>query len=197
MKNEQWHPTLIGTETFALLNLDHPSVEARVIAEMEAGVDVYYDRRWGATAILTDWMSKNQSLFAGKKVLILGAGVGAETVLLGKHAEHVWLNDLAPTSLELCEEQMRQNGLTNFTNLVGRYESLDLPAVDLVVGSFLIYNDDTFEAMERFLSAHQGDVILVNERLAPFPKFLKTKEHSIIFDIDGAVGVHLSPNSSV
>lgn len=192
MAEELWKKTAIGENQFFLMNLDHPFVEARVIAEMESGVDVYYDRRWGATGILTQWMAQNLPYFQEKRVLALGAGVGAETLILGKYAEHIWINDLAPAALELCAEQMEKNDLANFTNLLGRYEDLALPEVDLVVGGFLIYNDDTLAAMEAFLASHAGDVILVNERLAPFPKFLKEHEHEIIFDIDGAVGVLLS-----
>ena len=126
------------------------------MAEMEAGVDVYYDRRWGATAILTNWLGEHRELFEGKKVLALGVGVGEESLLLGKYGKHIWLNDLAPVSLELCAEQMEENGLSNFTSLVGRYEQLDLPQVDLVVGGFLIYNEETCAAMEAFLKEHQG-----------------------------------------
>ena len=186
-----WQQTKIGGQDFSLINLEHPEVDARVIAEMETGVEVYYDRRWSITQNFTEWLAKDLSLFAGKKVLILGAGVGAETVLLGQHAEHVWLNDLAPAALELCAEQMTQNGLSNFTCLLGRYEELSLPTVDLVVGSFLIYNDETLAAMQSFLQKHTDPVILVNERLAPFPKFLKSQPHSIAFQKEDAIGVFL------
>lgn len=188
---ELWEPTMIGEDSFYLMNLKHPRVENEVMAEMEAGVDVFYDRRWEATAILTDWFSNNLDLFRDKKILILGAGVGAETLILSKYAKHVWINDLAPTAIDLCAEQLEKNEFSNFTSLVGTYETLDLPKVDLVVASFLIYNEDTFIAMREFLSEHQGQVILMNEQLAPFPKFLELERHEIIFEIDGAVGVLL------
>lgn len=190
MANQKWQSARVGDQEFRLLNLEHPSVEQRVMAEMESGVEVYYDRRWSATAVLTDWLGGHLSLIEGQKVLILGVGVGAESLLIGKKGEHVWLNDLAPTALELCAEQMRENHLENFTLLAGNYEQVALPEVDLVVGSFLIYNSDTFQAMEKFLASHQGQMILVNERLAPFPKFLKNHSHQILFeDENGAVGV--------
>ncbi|WP_411845757.1 methyltransferase domain-containing protein [Roseibacillus persicicus] len=186
----EYHQTQVGSDRFWLMNLDHPAVEQKVMAEMEEGVEVYYDRRWGATAVLTDWLAQNLSLVTDQNILILGAGVGAETLLLGNYGKHVWLNDLAPTALELCAEQMTRNKLSNFTLLEGRYEQLNLPKVDLVVGSFLIYNDETHAAMENFLRKHEGRVILVNERLAPFPKFLKNHDHEIVFeDESGAVGV--------
>ena len=193
MADELWTSKNVGGEEFQLMNLEHSSVDKRVMAEMDAGVDVYYDRRWLATSILTDWLGEHRALFEGKKVLALGVGVGEESLLLGMYGEHIWLNDLAPVSLELCAEQMEENGLSNFTLLAGRYEQLKLPKVDLVIGGFLIYNDETCAAMEAFLKGHKGQVILVNERLAPFPDFLERHAHEIIFDDEsGAVGVLLT-----
>lgn len=192
MNRERWYEEQVGGESFQLLNLEHPTVEKQVMAEMATGVDVYYDRRWTATGVLTDWLGENLNVFSNKDILVVGAGVGAEGLLLAKHGRKVYLNDLAPTALELSAEQMKKNELSNYELLLGRYEQLDLPKVDLVVAGFLIYNTDTLASMETFLKGHQGQLILVNERLAPFPKFLKNHEHTIIFeDESGAVGVLL------
>ena len=71
----------------------------------------------------------------------------------------------------------------------GRYEELDLPEVDLIVASFLVYNDDTYHAMNAFMDEYQGDIILVNEPLDPFPKFLAKRSHQILFKEGSAIGV--------
>jgi predicted nicotinamide N-methyase len=184
-----FEPATIGAETFSLMNLTHPRVEKKIIAEMSSGVAVYYDQRWSATAILTEWLANNIGLFRDKRVLILGAGIGAETLILGRHASHIWVNDLAPTALVLCTEQLHENGITSATSLCGKYEDLNLPEVDLVVASFLVYNSETHRAMSRFMDQHQGQIILVNERLAPFPRLLKERKHRILFEEDSAVGV--------
>ncbi|MEZ7919719.1 MAG: methyltransferase domain-containing protein [Akkermansiaceae bacterium] len=185
-------PYLIGSETFALMELKHPQVEQEIIAEMSQGIDVYYDRRWATTGVLTEWFAQNTDLFLGKRVLIIGAGIGAETLILGRHASHIWINDISPTALTLCQEQLKENGIENATSLVGRYEELDLPEVDLVVASFLVYNDDTYRSMSTYMDQHQGNLILVNERLAPFPKLLKEREHRILFEKGAAVCAHFS-----
>ena len=171
------------------MNLNHPRVEKEIIAEMSTGIAVYYDQRWSATAILTDWLSKKIDLFRDKRVLILGAGVGAETLILGRHAKQIWINDLAPTALTLCTEQLHENGILEATSLCGKYQELDLPEVDLVVASFLVYNNDTYHAMSAFMDQHQGEIILVNERLAPFPKLLSERPHRILFEEEAALGV--------
>lgn len=189
MSSPLFESSTIGSETFALMNLNHPRVEKDIMAEMSTGIDVYYDRRWDATAILTDWLAKNIDLFRDKRVLILGAGIGAETLILGRHASQIWINDLSPTSLALCQEQLEENGITTAISLPGRYEELDLPETDLVVASFLVYNNDTYRAMSSFMDDHQGDLILVNERLAPFPKLLGERPHKIVFEKDSALGV--------
>lgn len=184
-----FQPVSIGTETFFFMNLTHPRVEKEIMTEMGHGIDVYYDRRWDATAVLTDWLAQNTDIFRGKRALILGAGVGAETLILGRHAEHIWINDLSPTALALCAEQLSENKIHNFTTLVGRYEQLNLPTVDLVVASFLVYNDDTYRSMSRFMDHHKGDFILVNEPLAPFPRLLDERTHQVLFEKGSAIGV--------
>lgn len=154
---------------------------------------VFYDRRWDITEVLNRWLLENLDLIRGKRVLILGAGVGAESVVIGKYCSHVWLNDLAPAAVELCAEQMDQNGLNNYTILLGSYEAMDLPEVDLVVSCFLIYDAKTLRAMRAFLGNHQGAVLLVNERLKAFRQFLKSEEHTVVFDQeDGSVGIYLN-----
>jgi predicted nicotinamide N-methyase len=192
MSTELWEETCIGQEHYTLMNLEHPHVSERVRSDMDAGVAVYYDRRWSITKVLTAWLLENVEVFRGKRVLVLGAGVGAEALVLARHAAHVWVNDLAPAALELCAEQLNKNGLHNYTELLGRYEAIDFPEVDLVVAGFLIYNKDTLAAMRAFLARHQGDVLLVNERLKAFRTFLKTEPHEVIFDLDdGSVGILL------
>jgi predicted nicotinamide N-methyase len=176
-------PCLISSETFSLMELNHPRVEQEIIAEMKQGIDVYYDQRWDTTGILTEWLAHHTDIFLGKRVLILGA----ETLILGRHADHIWINDLSPTALSLCQEQLKENGINTATSLVGRFEKIDLPEVDLVVASFFVYNNDTYQSMTTFMDRHPGEIILVNERLAPFPRLLKERKHRLLFEKEAAV----------
>lgn len=171
---------------YSLLDLDQKEVEKRIIADMEAGVDVYYDRRWEVTAFLTEWLENNQKVYAGRKILILGAGVGAESLVLGRQAETVYLNDLSPVALELCAEQMEHNGLTNYHNLLGSYQEIELPRVDLVVASFLVYNRETLDAIQAFMSGNKAKFILMNEKLKEFKSLLKAFPHEVLFEEEGA-----------
>ena len=83
----------IGSEEYLLLDLDQRAVELRVMEDMDAGVDVYYDRRWEVTGLLTEWLEGNHGVYEGKRVLVLGAGVGIETAVLGRLAGRLFIND--------------------------------------------------------------------------------------------------------
>lgn len=186
----EWLASEVGGKKFNLLNLEHPKVEKLVMEEMANGVKVYYDRRWEVTKVLTDWLSENHSIVEERKILVLGVGIGAESLLLGQLAEHVWLNDLAPIALDLCAKQMEHNSLHNFTLLPGRYEELALPEVDIVVGSFLVYEKETRAAMNAFLDHFEGEVILVNESLPDFKELVAERSGNIIFkNEEGMLGV--------
>ena len=46
--------------------------------EIDAGIDVYYDRRWKATERFARLLYEQPSLVSDKRILILGAGAGVE-----------------------------------------------------------------------------------------------------------------------
>ncbi len=180
---------VIGGESFQLMNLKDQEVEKRIIDEMGQGISVFYDRRWEVTSLLTYWLGKNVELFEGKRGLVLGAGVGAETLLLGRWAGELFLNDLSPVALELCVEQLEQNAIRAAGVIGGRYEEEDLPEVDFTVGSFLVYDDETLASMREYLETgmnENGGVILMNENLPAFQRLCGEVSYQTIFEKDGA-----------
>lgn len=165
----RWKPKKLGEESFEILDLRDPEIERRILGEMDAGVDVYYDRRWEATERFSTWLLEHPETIRGKNVLALGAGIGLETLAIGKLCRHLWINDLAPVSVELCAEQLRQNGLENFTSLPGSMTEIPIPEeIDLVVACFLIYEDETRAAMTTFLDRFPGEILVAN---GPLPAF--------------------------
>jgi len=80
----------------------------------------------------------------------------------------MYLNDLSPTALELCQLQLEKNEITNHETLIGRYEELKLPSVDLVVASFLVYNTETLTAIRSYIQTMQCQFLLMNENLKEF-----------------------------
>lgn len=170
----RWLPRTLGEERFEILDLRDPAIERRILGEMDAGIDVYYDRRWEATERFSRWLLEHPEIVRGKRVLALGAGIGLETLAIGRLCEHLWINDLAPVSVELCGEQLRHNGIHDFTPLPGSMTEISLPeAIDVAVACFLIYEDETRAAMHAFANRFSGEILVAN---GPLPAFREWRE---------------------
>ena len=163
----------LAEHRFQLLNLDHPDIAARVLGDIDAGIAVYYDSRWDLTTRFCHFLLAHPAWVAGRSVLVLGAGVGLETLVIARLCTTLYLNDRAPGALDLCAQQLRQNGITDFTCLCGSYETLDLPPVDLLVGCYLVYNRDTAAAMRQLLARPTPPVLLGNGNLLSWQSLLR------------------------
>lgn len=147
----------IGGERFRQLDLDHPEIEVKILAEMSAGVAVYYDRHWPFTREYCHFLLRHPDLVAGRKVMVVGAGVGMEAVVAGRLADRIWINDRAPVALELQERQLHENRVTGIGLVPGSFADLDLPPeVDLVMGCFIVYDAETAGAVESMLARNHS-----------------------------------------
>ncbi|HSR41457.1 MAG TPA: hypothetical protein VLL48_04790 [Longimicrobiales bacterium] len=136
----------LGERTFLRLDLGHPEIEARILEEISAGVDVYYDRLWPFTRAFCRTLLRQPDLVAGRDVLVVGAGVGLEAVVVGRMGGRPWINDRAPVALELCRRQLRENGVDVAGTVPGSFADLQLPPVDVVVACFVVYDEETRRA---------------------------------------------------
>lgn len=176
-----WSPITCGVHHFQRLNLDHPQITAHVLGDIEANIDVYYDRRWAITDRLCQFLLAEPLWVADQTVLVLGAGVGLETLVIGSLCTQLYINDLSDTALELCAWQLRQNGIEHYVCLPGRYEHLTLPAVDLIVGCFLVYNRNTLEAMRQLLTHRTPPILLANDNMPDFEKLVRETTRRVRF----------------
>lgn len=174
MPRSIWKTHTFNNNKFNLLDLDHPQVEQDIIKEIDSGVDVYYDRRWGLTQEFCEFLYEIPELFMNKDILIVGAGIGAETVVIGSMAKKLYINDLAPVALNYCAKQLRENNINNFETIPGNYGSMDIPDVDLAVACFCVYTSETMRAMKSFIEKSKSPVMIVNETLTDFVRLLKT-----------------------
>lgn len=148
------------------LNLEHPEVGRRILEEMSAGVDVYYDRVWGLTRRFCSFLLERPGLVEGRRVLVAGAGVGMEAVVTGLLARAVVVNDRAPVALELCMEQLERNGVRSRGRAPGPFQDVELDGIDLVLACFVVYDPETRAAMAALLRrCRERDVpaLLANE----------------------------------
>jgi predicted nicotinamide N-methyase len=194
-KGKKWLPVEVAGERFQLLNLDHPEVEGRILDEMRGGIDVYYDRRWSATEVFSRWLLANRSWIEARRVLIVGAGVGLETVVVGRLCRQLFVNDLAPVALDLCVEQLNKNGMAGAILCPGLLEEIHLPEVDLTVACFFVYSRETRSAIRDLADRTRSPILLVNENLSDFAKLLGELEGRWrdLFEADGARVILIEP----
>lgn len=173
MKDTIWTTHTFSGNIYYLLDFDHPQVEKDIIGEMDSGVDVYYDRRWGLTQEFCGFVYEIPELFKDKNIFFAGAGIGAETVVIGSLAKKLFINDLAPVALDYCAKQLLQNNISTFEKIVGSYGEIDIPDVDLTVACFCVYNSPTMKAMKSLIEKCKCPVLIVNDPLPAFVRLLK------------------------
>jgi predicted nicotinamide N-methyase len=174
-----WLSVDIAERCFHILNLDHPKISARILSDIDAGTAVYYDRRWRLTDRFCRFLLAEPAWVAGRTVLVLGAGVGLETLVIGSLCDKLYINDLSPVALELCARQLSQNGVVGVSCLPGRYEHLVLPPVDLLVGCFLVYNRDSASSMRSLLERRTPPVLLMNDNMSSWRTLVRQTSRQV------------------
>ncbi|MGE9294860.1 MAG: methyltransferase domain-containing protein [Puniceicoccales bacterium] len=192
---KKWQRESLGRHDYQVLNLDHPDFVNSVIEEIEQGeVGVYYDTRWKVCATFTRWLDDHADRFEGKRVLVLGCGVGTESLVVARYAAQTWCNDWSPVACHWCEEQMRANDL-KATFLPGSFAEIELPAVDWIIGSFLVYNPSTARTLADILQRQRAHTILANEPMPDWARFRKelTDYEVVEHDEHGMIVGEFSP----
>jgi predicted nicotinamide N-methyase len=173
MSQTLWINKNIGDNLFDLLNLDHPDIQSIILSDIKADMDVYYDERWNMTEAFSHFIFENPKWVENKTVMILGAGIGLETLIIGRLAHKIYLNDMSLIALDLCAKQLIQNGVHNYEVIHGRYEDLELPKVDIIIGCFLVYNTESYKSMKQFVENSHCPILLMNEPFSAFKKLIR------------------------
>ena len=97
-----WSSYTLAGHRFQLLNLDHPEIATRVLGDLDAGIAVYYDSRWDLTTRFCRFLLTHPAWIVGRSVLVLGAGIGLETLVIGRLCTTLYVNDRAPGWLGHC-----------------------------------------------------------------------------------------------
>lgn len=158
-----WTTEQIGPWEPKALNVDAPEFVQDVMGEISGGeVDVYYDTRWETSRLFAEWLLTQGDLLADRDVLVLGCGIGLEALSVARVARTTYCNDLSPVACRWCLRQLTANGLSGEA-LVGSYLEIEVPPVDVVVGSFLVYNDETAASLAGFVQKHDADAVFAND----------------------------------
>ena len=180
MSHSIWTKLTVNKKEFKLLDLDHPQIEKDILQEIKSGVEVYYDRRWELTQEFCGFVYEMPELFQNKNILIVGAGIGAETVIIGSMVKKLYINDIAPVALDYCARQLRENNITDIETIPGSYESIDITDIDLAVACFCVYNSATMRAMKSFIEKSENPVLIVNDPLPSFVRLMKSVEKKMM-----------------
>lgn len=162
----------LGSRDVEVLDLEHPEVAKRIIPDIEAGTKVYYDRRWRVSERLAEHLDEHPDQVRDRRVLVLGCGVGLEALAAAPYARGVVLNDLSATAVGLSMLQLERNGVDAVETVVGRYEDVRLPPVDVCIGSFLVYDPQTLDAMVALMERLPVPVLLANDPMDAFDDLL-------------------------
>ncbi|XP_073462318.1 histone-arginine methyltransferase METTL23 isoform X1 [Aquarana catesbeiana] len=107
---------------------------------------------WPCALVLAQYIWFHRSVITGKRVLEVGSGVSLPGVLAAKCAANVILSDSAamPQCLQNCSRSCRQNNLSGIPVIGLTWgeispDLLDLPPIDIVLGSDVFYEPKDFE----------------------------------------------------
>ena len=134
---------------------------------------------WPGSVVAAQEMKEYRSLFAGKRVLLLGSGVGVEAqaaAMLG--AKEVIATDIHPTTLKLCDYGAEQAGLSSIikTQVLDLNSIEPLPECDIMVVSDVLYNERlALLVIKRMVEALQSN---------PPPTILVTDSQRFVTDFD-------------
>jgi predicted nicotinamide N-methyase len=158
----------VAGRSLRAVDLDDARVLRRITEEVRAGLPVYYDRRWRLTEAFCRFLLERPGLVEGRRVLVAGAGVGLEAVVVGLLAGRVVVNERSFAALELAAEQLRLNGVEEFTVAPGSFAEVELEEIDAVVACFVVYDEETRAAVARLLdrASERGiPALLANEEI--------------------------------
>lgn len=101
----------------------------------------YFFRIWEAGVALADFLLHSSLDLSAKTILELGSGTGVTGVALATSGCRIIFSDYEPHALKLCERNCSDNGITNFTSILGDWRNFPeiSEKVDLVICSDVLY----------------------------------------------------------
>jgi SAM-dependent methyltransferase len=133
---------------------------------------------------MTERMLDDAGIEPGMRVLDIGCGPGAVSLMLSRrvgHQGHVFGVDRNPQMLELAREKARDAGVSNLTFIEGGFDVAfpERGALDAVVGRrVLMYQPDAAQAVAQLANAirrggviafHEHDMVAISDSRASLP----------------------------
>ena len=139
----EWEKTASVVETYwAVQNQGLALTEAPRIPQKPALLDPFGLVSWPGAVVAVQELYQRPQVVKGKKVLIVGAGVGLEAQACAQlGAKHVLATDIHPTTLQLLQYGAEQAGVQIETQRFDLFSSDPLPECDVMIVADVLYNE--------------------------------------------------------
>jgi methyltransferase-like protein 23 len=131
----------------------------------------YWSKIWPAALALCQWLKEHPSVYAGKTVLEMGAGLGLPSLFVATEADLVLCSDKDTKAMAYAKASANHNRYRNIVCLQINWMDSNIPlACDLLMLSDVNYEPEVFEGFRLLLQAYlaQGTEIILStpQRLA-------------------------------
>ena len=163
----------------------------------------FWAKVWPSSKAMMAYLEEQEELFAGKRVLEIGAGTGLPSFSIAKSAASVILSDHSEEAVELMEKNMAHLGLTNVKAMCLDWNHFpEEIKAEVVLLSDINYAPEQFSSLliliHRFLAENAVVIIATPQRLlgAPFVEALLPKviTNQLFYKEDVAIRILLLLN---
>ncbi|EMG37953.1 Putative methyltransferase [Desulfocurvibacter africanus PCS] len=180
-----FEPVKIGGHTLEILQLTNMGsyVEA-LAAQLTPGDSLelpFWAKIWRSSFLLSYFVQRLPA--EGRSMLEIGAGVGLCGLFAAKHGFDVTLTDIHPDALLFMRINILKNGLQERARVASADFTQDRlgQRFDIVLGSEVLYKEDTYRPLCKFLLDHVADtpeaeIVLAKEFTRKATKFFNLAE---------------------
>jgi predicted nicotinamide N-methyase len=127
----------------------------------------------------------------GLRVVELGCGLGAPSIVAARLGADVLATDEAPEALELVERSARENGLSVATGLLS-WDATDFSPFDLVLAADVLYEEASIDLLLSLLPRLGGEVLLADPGRPGAREFIDraARDWSVASTVRDGVDIH-------
>lgn len=189
--------------TFVPVKIGDIELELVEIADMAAHIDrlaaqagsdavlelPLWARVWPASLILAHFLARLTPGEGHSSLLELGAGVGLCGLVAARRGFRSVISDINPDSLLFCRINTLRNNLADTAEIryVDFTDSRLGERFEVIVGSELLYRDEFYRPLEKFLGAHlslrpEAQILIAEDHRRKADKFFKLAEREYHID---------------
>ncbi len=198
-----FEPMSIGEHALEILQItDMDSYVEALAAQLEPGDSLelpFWAKIWRTSLLLSYYVQRLPA--QGRRMLEIGAGVGVCGLFAAKHGFDVTITDIHPDALLFTQINVLKNGLQDRARVARADFTQDRLGrrFDIILGSEVLYKEDTYRPLTKFLLAHlenspEAEIVLAKEYTRKAAKFFNLAERE--FDIKSQnIGYKTTPQA--